>query len=181
MPVQNGPSLPLNKENGYFVTLKCGWDDVSIAIKLKVAMSSCVCTYDKLPWPKSEVRYAMHSHTLHADTEDPSKNLHILFPCPLFQILCMRSSSNFTACKNSQNWTINKIWREHMAQRHSYSKHWTNLFQLFFPSFTKQVANFPTWIHLSMAGSHDLWSEKCVWGCFESKTHCFDQIMLAPL
>jgi hypothetical protein len=42
-------------------------------------------------------------------------------------------------------------------------------FQLFFPSFTKKVAIFPTWIHLSMAGSHDLRSENCVEGASNQK------------
>jgi hypothetical protein len=106
-------------------------------------MSSCVCTYDKLPWPKSEVHYAMHSHNLHADTEDPSKNLHILFPCPLFQILCMRSSSNFTACKNSQNWTTTKYGGENTWLRDIHTQNTEQIcFNYFSPSFTKQVAIF---------------------------------------
>ncbi len=79
-------------------------------------MSSSVCTYDKLPWPKSEVHYAMHSHTLHADTEDPSKNLHILFPCSLFQNFVHALKLKFHIMQKFSKLNNNKIWREHMAQ-----------------------------------------------------------------
>jgi hypothetical protein len=143
-------------------------------------MSSSMCTYDKPPWPKSEVRYAMHSHTLHADTEDPSKNLHILFPCPLFQILCMHSSSNFTSCQNSQKLNTNKIWREHMAQTLIFK----NTEQISFTYFSLLSQNK---LQIFPPGSIWAWQEvmisevKIVSRVLRIKTHCFDQTMLAPL
>jgi hypothetical protein len=173
--------LPLNKENGYLWLWSVVWDDVSIAIKF-LSSNELLCVYlrqTSLAQERSALRNAF-THPPRWYWGSFQKPPHSI-PLPPVPNFVHALKLKFHIMQKFSKLNNNKIWREHMAQT-LILKHWTKFFHLFFPSFTKQVANFPTWIHLSMAGSHDLRSENCVKGALlRIKTHCFDQIMLAPL
>lgn len=180
MPVQNGPSLPLNKENGYLWL----WSVVGMMFLFAIKLSSneLLCVHlrqTSLAQERSALRNAFtHPPRWYWGSFQKPPHSIPLPPVPNFVHalkLKFHSMQKFSKLNNNKIW-----WREHMAQTFIL-KTLNKFVSIIFPFFHKTGCNFRTGIHLSMAGSHDLWSEKCVWGCFESKTHCFNQIMLAPL
>ncbi len=158
------------------MTLKCGWDDVSIAIKL--SSNELLCVYlrqTSLAQERSALRNAF-THPPRWYWGSFQKPPHSI-PLPPVPNFVHALKLKFHIMQKFSKLNNNKIWTEHMAQT-LILKHWTNFSQLFFPFFHKTGCNFP---HLDpFEHGRKSWSLKwkmCL-SLLRIQTHCFDQIML---
>ncbi len=161
------------------MTLKCCWDDVSIAIKL--SSNELLCVYlrqTSLAQERSALRNAFtHPPRWYWGSFQKPPHSIPLPPVPNFVHalkLKFHIMQKFLKTEQQQN-----MERTHGSDIDTQTLN--KFLSIILPFFHKTGCNFPTWIHLSMAGSHDLWSENCVKGASNQNPHCFDQIMLAPL
>lgn len=161
------------------MTLKCGWDDVSIAIKL--SSNELLCVYlrqTSLAQERSALRNAFtHPPRWYWGSFQKPPHSIPLAPVPNF---VHALKLKFHIMQKFSKLNNNKIWREHMAQI-LILKHWTKFLFNYFSLLSQNRLQFS---HLDpFEHGRKSWSLKwkMCWGCFESKPLCFDQITLAPL
>jgi hypothetical protein len=181
MPVQNGPSLPLNKENGYLWL----WSVVGMMFLFAIKLSSnelpvCALTTNFLgPRAKCTTQCIHTTSTLILRILPKTSTFYSLAPC-----------SKFCACAQAQISQHAKILKTEQQQNMVERTHGSETFilktlnkfvSIIFPLLSQNRLQFS---HLDpFEHGRKSWSLKwkTCWGCFESKTHSFDQIMLAPL